>query len=116
MILNALDGKPFPVYGDGQNVRDWLFVEDHCAAIRTVLERGRVGETYNIGGNSGRKNIDVVTTLCDLVDEMGPVLPHGARRKLITYVADRPGHDRRYAINAKKITVELGCGRRSSGI
>lgn len=78
MILNALDGKPLPAYGDGQNVRDWLFVEDHCAAIRTVLERGRVGETYNIGGNSGRKNIDVVTTICDLVDEMGPVLPHGA--------------------------------------
>ncbi|MFZ1015341.1 MAG: dTDP-glucose 4,6-dehydratase [Terracidiphilus sp.] len=108
MILNALEGKPLPVYGDGRNVRDWLFVEDHCAAIRAVLERGRVGETYNIGGNSERKNIDVVTTLCDLVDEMWPDAGMGGRRKLITYVADRPGHDRRYAINATKIERELG--------
>ena len=108
MILNALEGKPLPVYGDGQNVRDWLFVEDHCAAIRAVLERGRVGETYNIGGNSERKNIDVVTTICDLVDEMSPPLPIGSRRKLITYVADRPGHDRRYAIDARKIAGEIG--------
>lgn len=108
MILNALEGKPLPVYGDGRNVRDWLFVEDHCAAIRAVLERGRVGETYNIGGNSERKNIDVVTTICDLVDEMWPDAGMGARRRLITYVADRPGHDRRYAINATKIERELG--------
>jgi dTDP-glucose 4,6-dehydratase len=72
MILNALEGKPLPVYGDGRNVRDWLFVEDHCSAIRTVLEKGRVGETYNVGGNSERHNIDVVTTICDLVDEMSP--------------------------------------------
>ncbi len=108
MILNALEGKPLPVYGDGANVRDWLFVEDHCAAIRAVLERGRVGETYNIGGNSERKNIDVVTTICDLVDEMRPDAKIGSRRKLITYVKDRPGHDRRYAIDATKIARELG--------
>lgn len=108
MVLNALEGKPLPVYGDGRNVRDWLFVEDHCAAIRAVLERGRVGETYNIGGNSERKNIDVVTTICDLVDELSPALPSGPRRQLITYVADRPGHDRRYAIDATKIGRELG--------
>jgi dTDP-glucose 4,6-dehydratase len=108
MILNALEGKPLPVYGDGQNVRDWLFVEDHCSAIRTVLERGRVGETYNIGGNSESKNIDVVTTICDLVDEMWPDAGIGSRRRLITFVADRPGHDRRYAIDARKIARELG--------
>jgi len=108
MILNANEGKPLPVYGDGKNVRDWLFVEDHCAAIRTVLDRGRVGETYNIGGNSERKNIDVVATICDLVDEMRPDAKIGQRRKLITYVADRPGHDRRYAIDATKIERELG--------
>jgi dTDP-glucose 4,6-dehydratase len=108
MILNALEGKPLPVYGDGRNVRDWLFVEDHCSAIRTVLKRGRVGETYNIGGNSERKNIDVVTTICDLVDEMRPDPAIGSRRKLITYVTDRPGHDRRYAIDAAKIGRELG--------
>ncbi len=107
MILNALEGKPLPVYGDGKNVRDWLFVEDHCAAIRVVLERGRRGETYNIGGNSERANIDVVTTICDLVDEMRPG-PGRPRRSLITYVADRPGHDRRYAIDARKIARELG--------
>lgn len=108
MILNALEGKPLPVYGDGANVRDWLFVEDHCAAIRTVLERGRVGETYNIGGNSERKNLDVVQTICDLVDEMRPDGRIGPRRNLITFVKDRPGHDRRYAINASKIARELG--------
>jgi dTDP-glucose 4,6-dehydratase len=108
MILNALEGKPLPVYGDGANVRDWLFVEDHCSAIRAVLERGRVGETYNIGGNSERKNIDVVTTICDLVDEMRPDAQPGSRRKLITFVKDRPGHDRRYAIDASKIAGELG--------
>lgn len=107
MILNALEGKPLPVYGDGGNVRDWLFVGDHCAAIRTVLERGRVGETYNVGGNSERKNLDVVTTVCDLVDEMRPNPAIGSRRELITFVKDRPGHDRRYAIDAKKIAREL---------
>jgi dTDP-glucose 4,6-dehydratase len=107
MILNALEGKPLPVYGDGLNVRDWLFVGDHCAAIREVLERGRVGETYNVGGSSERRNIDVVTTICDILDELRPDAI-GSRRKLITYVKDRPGHDRRYAINAEKITRELG--------
>jgi dTDP-glucose 4,6-dehydratase len=108
MILNALEGKPLPVYGDGGNVRDWLYVGDHCAAIRTVLERGRVGETYNVGGNSERKNLDVVTTVCALVDEMQPDPRIGSRRKLITFVRDRPGHDRRYAIDATKIARELG--------
>ena len=108
MILNALEGKPLPVYGDGKNVRDWLFVEDHCAAIRTVLERGCAGETYNIGGGSERANIDVVQAICDLLDEMQP-RPGGApRRELIRFVEDRPGHDRRYAIDATKITRELG--------
>ena len=108
MILNALEGKPLPVYGDGKNVRDWLFVEDHCSAIRTVLAHGRVGETYNIGGNSERANIDVVTAICDLVDELRPDAGAGTRRRLITYVKDRPGHDRRYAIDTAKITRELG--------
>ena len=109
MILNALEGKPLPVYGDGQNVRDWLYVEDHCSAIRTVLSHGAVGETYNIGGNSERANIDVVTTICDLVDEMRPdPIRDRSRRRLITYVEDRPGHDRRYAIDATKISRELG--------
>jgi dTDP-glucose 4,6-dehydratase len=107
MILNALEGRPLPVYGDGGNVRDWLFVEDHCSAIRAVLERGRLGETYNIGGNSERKNLDVVQTICDLVDEMRPEAAIGSRRELITFVKDRPGHDRRYAINATKISREL---------
>ena len=108
MILNALEGKPLPVYGDGKNVRDWLFVEDHCAAIRAVLERGQPGETYNVGGNSERANIDVVTAICDLVDEMRPRPSDTPRRGLITYVQDRPGHDRRYAIDARKITQEIG--------
>ncbi len=108
MILNAVEGKPLPVYGDGRNVRDWLFVEDHCAAIRAVLARGRVGETYNIGGNSERKNLDVVTTICDLVDEFRFQSKLGSRRELITFVTDRPGHDRRYAIDASKISRELG--------
>lgn len=109
MILNALEGKPLPVYGDGKNVRDWLFVEDHCAAIRRVLEAGKPGECYNIGGNSERANIDVVTTICDLVDELRPgTIGATSRRNLITYVEDRPGHDRRYAIDAAKIQRELG--------
>jgi dTDP-glucose 4,6-dehydratase len=108
VIMNALEGKALPVYGDGKNVRDWLFVGDHCAAIRAVLEGGRVGETYNIGGNSERANIDVVTTICDLVDEMRPNPGSGSRRDLITFVKDRPGHDRRYAIDASKIAGELG--------
>ncbi|HMD18920.1 MAG TPA: dTDP-glucose 4,6-dehydratase [Alloacidobacterium sp.] len=108
MILNGLEGKALPVYGDGKNVRDWLYVEDHCSAIRAVLERGTPGETYNIGGSSERKNIDVVTTICDLLDELAPSETIGSRRKLISYVTDRPGHDRRYAIDARKIRQELG--------
>ena len=108
MILNALEGKPLPVYGDGQNVRDWLFVDDHCSAIRTVLERGELGETYNVGGNSERNNLHVVNTICDLVDEIRPDAKIGSRRKLIKFVTDRPGHDRRYAIDARKIARDLG--------
>ena len=106
MILNARDGKPLPVYGDGKNVRDWLFVEDHCEAIATVLSAGRPGETYNIGGWNEKPNIEIVRTICDLVDEMAPPRP-SPRRDLITYVKDRPGHDRRYAIDARKIEREL---------
>jgi dTDP-glucose 4,6-dehydratase len=106
-ILNALDGNPLPVYGDGMNVRDWLFVRDHCSAIRRVLEAGRPGETYNVGGNSERTNIDVVKAICDLLDEMRPNPSGASRRELITYVKDRPGHDRRYAIDATKIQREL---------
>ncbi len=106
MILHALDGKPLPVYGDGLNVRDWLYVGDHCEAIATVLAAGRVGETYNVGGLNEMSNIDVVKTLCAIMDELHPSgRPH---EKLITYVKDRPGHDRRYAIDCSKITNELG--------
>jgi len=108
MILNALEGKALPVYGDGKNVRDWLFVEDHCAAIRAVLHRGQPGATYNVGGASERANIDVVTSICELVDELRPSSGAAPRRKLITFVQDRPGHDRRYAIDAGKIARELG--------
>ncbi len=107
IILNALEGKPLPVYGDGQNIRDWLFVEDHCDAICTVLDSGKAGETYNIGGSSERRNLEVVTTICDILDELQPQLPSGARRNLVTFVKDRPGHDRRYAIDATKIRREL---------
>jgi dTDP-glucose 4,6-dehydratase len=107
MILNARDGKPLPVYGDGKNVRDWLYVEDHCAAIATVLHRGRQGETYNIGGWNEKPNIEIVETICDLVDEMTPKR-QSSRRELITFVKDRPGHDRRYAMDARKIERELG--------
>jgi dTDP-glucose 4,6-dehydratase len=107
MILNARDGKPLPVYGDGQNVRDWLYVEDHCAAIAQVLERGRVGQTYNIGGWNEKRNLEIVESICDMVDEMagGRGKP---RRELITFVKDRPGHDRRYAMDATKIEREMG--------
>ncbi len=106
MILNAVEGKPLPVYGDGQNVRDWLFVEDHCRAITSVLEKGRLGETYNIGGDSERSNLQVVHAICDLVDEQLGRNP-GHARSSIRYVQDRPGHDRRYAIDATKIQSEL---------
>ncbi len=108
MVLNALDEKPLPVYGDGQNVRDWLFVGDHCAAIRTVLANGRPGETYNIGGNSERTNLEVVTEICSLLDELRPSPAIASRKELLKFVADRPGHDRRYAIDASKIHRELG--------
>ena len=108
VILNALEGRNLPVFGDGGNVRDWLFVEDHCSAVRAVIDRGRAGETYNIGGNSERKNLDVVTKICDIVDELRPDTTLGPRRKLITFVTDRPGHDRRYAIDTSKIRRELG--------
>lgn len=107
MILNARDGKPLPVYGDGKNVRDWLYVEDHCEAMATVLRRGQVGQTYNIGGRNEKQNIEIVRTICELVDETAPRLK-SPRKDLITYVKDRPGHDRRYAINASKIERELG--------
>jgi len=107
MILNARDGKPLPVYGDGQNVRDWLYVEDHCQAIATVLASGRIGETYNIGGWNQKRNLDIVQTICDLVDEMAG-RGSASRRTLITFVKDRPGHDRRYAMDATKIESELG--------
>ena len=108
MILNALEGKPLPVYGRGENVRDWLFVEDHADALVTVMERGRPGETYAIGGRSERRNLDVVRLVCDMVDEMRPDTPIGSRRELIRFVTDRPGHDLRYAIDASKIERELG--------
>jgi dTDP-glucose 4,6-dehydratase len=108
MILNALEGKPLPVYGDGKNVRDWLYVEDHCAAIRSVLEQGRPGETYNVGGSCERANIDVVGLICDTLDELRPRPDRTPRRKLIALVEDRPGHDRRYAIDSGKIERELG--------
>jgi dTDP-glucose 4,6-dehydratase len=107
MILNARDGKPLPVYGDGQNVRDWLYVEDHCEAIATVLERGKPGETYNIGGWNEQRNLNIVEMVCDLVDQMA-VRGEPPRRRFITFVKDRPGHDRRYAMNAGKIERELG--------
>ncbi len=114
MIQNALAGKPLPVYGKGENVRDWLYVDDHARALVTVLQRGRVGETYNIGGNSERRNIDVVRTLCGLLDRASPDSPHAPHESLITYVADRPGHDHRYAIDASKILRELSWKPRES--
>ncbi|MCK2088640.1 dTDP-glucose 4,6-dehydratase [Thauera aromatica] len=107
MIVNALAGKPLPVYGDGLNVRDWLYVGDHCSAIRTVLAHGRVGETYNIGGWNEITNLDIVHSLCALLDELRPDAA-GSHARLITHVTDRPGHDRRYAIDARKIEHELG--------
>ena len=107
MILNATRGKPLPIYGDGMNVRDWLYVSDHCSAICTVLEKGRLGETYNVGGWNEMPNIEIVKTVCSLLDEMRPD-PAGPYARLLTYVKDRPGHDRRYAIDARKIDHELG--------
>ena len=103
---NAIEGKPLPIYGDGKNVRDWLYVEDHCTALRAVLDSGVIGNTYNIGGNAEKTNLEVVSAVCALLDELKP-----AKKKyesLITYVKDRPGHDRRYAMDAGKIARELG--------
>jgi dTDP-glucose 4,6-dehydratase len=107
IIVNALAGKPLPVYGDGQQIRDWLYVTDHCSAIRTVLVRGRLGETYNIGGWNEKANLDIVHAICRLLDDLRPD-PKGSYSRLITHVTDRPGHDRRYAIDARKIERELG--------
>jgi dTDP-glucose 4,6-dehydratase len=114
MIANALQGKALPVYGDGQQVRDWLYVGDHTSALRIVLERGRVGETYNIGGGNQRSNLEVVTTVCKLLDELVPKSAFKPHLQLVKYVMDRPGHDRRYAIDARKLESELGWRPRES--
>ena len=106
VMLNALNGKPLPVYGDGLNIRDWLYVGDHCSALRAVLARGRIGETYNVGGNSEKTNLDVVKTICAILDELRPAAK--PRISLLTFVMDRPGHDRRYALDAGKLARELG--------
>jgi dTDP-glucose 4,6-dehydratase len=108
MIVNALAGKPLPVYGDGMQVRDWLYVKDHCSAIRRVLEGGRLGETYNVGGWNEKPNIEIVNTVCALLDEMRPRADGQSYQSQISYVKDRPGHDRRYAIDARKLEKELG--------
>ncbi len=108
MVLNAMEGKALPVYGDGSNIRDWLYVEDHCEAIGLVLERGRAGETYNIGGRCERANLDIVTTICNCLDEILPGSPYRPHSSLIEFVRDRPGHDWRYAIDCSRIETELG--------
>lgn len=108
MIVNALAGKPLPIYGDGQQIRDWLYVRDHCSAIRRVLEAGKVGETYNVGGWNEKANIDIVKTVCALLDELRPRADGKSYAEQITFVTDRPGHDRRYAIDARKLERELG--------
>lgn len=107
MCINILLGKPLPVYGDGQNIRDWLYVGDHCSALDVVIHKGKPGETYNVGGNNEVKNIDLVHKLCELMDELAPDLPVRPTKKLITFVKDRPGHDRRYAIDSTKLKTEL---------
>ena len=107
-ILNALNGKPLPIYGDGQQIRDWLYVKDHCSAIRRVLEAGQLGETYNVGGWNEKANLDVVNTLCTILDELKPRADGQSYTTQITFVQDRPGHDRRYAIDARKLEKELG--------
>jgi len=106
MILNALSGKPLPIYGKGDNIRDWLYVDDHARALRLVFEQGKIGATYNIGGHNEKTNLEVVHTLCDVLDELRPQAQ--SYRGLISFVQDRPGHDLRYAINASKIERELG--------
>jgi dTDP-glucose 4,6-dehydratase len=108
MTLNALSGKPLPVYGDGGQIRDWLYVEDHCRAIRAVLAQGTPGDSYNVGGDCERTNLEVVRTICELVDQLRPGLPHAPCSSLVRFVTDRPGHDRRYAIDAGKIRARLG--------
>jgi dTDP-glucose 4,6-dehydratase len=108
MIVNALAGKPLPVYGDGMQIRDWLYVKDHCSAIRRVLEAGRLGETYNVGGWNEKPNIEIVQTICRLLDGLRPKADGSSYASQITYVTDRPGHDRRYAIDARKLEAELG--------
>ena len=108
VIHNAVSGKPLPIYGDGSNVRDWLYVTDHCLGIMAALDKGRVGETYNIGGNNEMTNLEVVKAICAILDELHPDSPVTPHETLITYVKDRPGHDARYAINAEKIHSELG--------
>lgn len=107
-ILNALEGKPLPVYGDGSNVRDWLYVDDHAAALELILKTGRPGETYNVGGRNERTNLQVVEAICDRLDALRPLSDGRSRRDLITLVTDRPGHDQRYAIDASKLETELG--------
>ena len=107
MILTALEGRPLPIYGDGRNVRDWLYVEDHCAAVWTIMQKGRRGDTYNVGGNSEMENLRVVEMLCDILDEVAPASGGASRRSLMTFVKDRPGHDRRYAIDCSKLTRDL---------
>lgn len=107
LILNCLEGKPLPIYGDGLNIRDWLYVDDHCRGIDLILKKGRIGETYNIGGNCEKTNLQVVETVCTLMDELRPRKDHTPHTTLVTHVKDRPGHDRRYAINAGKIMLEL---------
>ena len=108
MILNALNGKGLPIYGDGMQIRDWLYVDDHCEAILRIIKNGRVGETYCVGGDNQPPNIEIVKTICEILDELQADSPHTPHEKLITYVADRPGHDRRYDINIAKIEAELG--------
>lgn len=108
MLINILMGKPLPVYGDGQNIRDWLYVADHCRALECVIQTAQIGETYNVGGNNEATNLELVHLLCDLMDELAPNLPVRPSRDLITFVTDRPGHDRRYAIDATKIQTQLG--------
>ena len=107
MIINCIDWNPLPIYGNGQNIRDWLFVKDHCIAIDLVFNKGCIGETYNIGGNNEIKNLEIVNTICDIMNELKPS-QNGDYKKLITFVKDRPGHDFRYAIDSTKINKELG--------
>jgi dTDP-glucose 4,6-dehydratase len=108
VILNALEGRPLPVYGKGENIRDWLYVDDHARALEVIMMKGKVGESYNVGGRAERTNLSVVETICDVLDRKRPLTDGRIRRDLITFVTDRPGHDRRYAIDPSKIERELG--------